>query len=113
MFLGSSALVAFSLWLKMELDTLQALEDREKVVQVNLRSCTPPDVMLRVHWCHSLGLGGPGLVPALLLHPDESQDLEAQAGEDLSQNRAEQRAGDEAGRWSAPHQLLPRRVQAH
>lgn len=90
---------------------------QREVIQVNLRTCiTWCDAAVQVfsvHWCHSLRLGGPDLIPALLSHPDESQDLEAQAGEDLSQNRAEQRAGDEAGRRSAPHQLLPRWVQAH
>lgn len=90
---------------------------QREVIQVTVRSCiTWCDAAvqaLSAHWRHSLGLGGPALIPALLSHPDKSQDLEAQAGEDLSQNRAEQRARDEAGRRPAPHQLLPRWVQAH
>lgn len=62
---------------------------------------------------YSLRLGRPRLVPALLLHQEESQDLEQQAGEDLGEDGAEQLAGDQTGRRATPHQLRPRRVQTH
>lgn len=63
--------------------------------------------------CDSLWLRRPCLIPVLLLYQVESKDLEGQADEDLGQNWAEQRARDQTGRRTLPHQFPPRWVQTH
>ena len=53
------------------------------------------------------------MVPGLLTDQQEGQDLEGQAGEDLGEDREEQRARDQPTGGALRHQLPPGRVQAH
>ena len=62
---------------------------------------------------YSLRLGRPDLIPVLVSDPEEGDGLEAQADDDLGQNREEQRAGNQPRGRALGHQLRPRWVQTH